>query len=98
MSRKPTRTPPRIAPLAKLPLFHALDGRRVLVAGDTDGSRWKAELLSAAGARVLVLAGPDADEERWMGLVESPVDGPVTLEPRDWAATDFDGLALATGD
>ena len=47
VSRRPTKTAPRIAPLAKLPLFHALDGRRVIVAGDTDGSRWKAELLSA---------------------------------------------------
>ncbi len=98
MSRKPTRTPPRIAPLAKLPLFHALDGRRVLVAGDTDGSRWKAELMSAAGAHVLVLAGPEASTERWTGLVENPVDGPVTLELRDWLPTDFDGLALAIGD
>lgn len=98
MSRRPTRTPPRIAPLAKLPLFHALDGRPVLVAGDTDGSRWKAELMSAAGARVLVLAGAEPDTERWEGLVDNPVDGPVKLEARDWTPADMDGLALAIAD
>lgn len=47
----------RIAPLPNLPLFHKLSGRRVLVAGSGEGALWKAELLSAAGADVLVLAG-----------------------------------------
>jgi uroporphyrin-III C-methyltransferase / precorrin-2 dehydrogenase / sirohydrochlorin ferrochelatase len=53
VSRRPAATEPqRIAPLAKLPLFHDLKGKRVVVAGDSDGARWKAELLAAAGARV----------------------------------------------
>ncbi|GMM92164.1 siroheme synthase CysG [Qipengyuania sp. MTN3-11] len=98
MNREPLQTPPRIAPLAKLPLFHALHDRRVLVAGDTDGARWKAELLSAAGAQVLVLAGEAPQRERWEGLTASPVDGPVLLEARDWTTEDFDGLALAIAD
>ena len=98
MSRKPTQTAPRIAPLAKLPLFHALDGRRVVVAGDTEGARWKAELLSAAGADVLVLAGAQPDKERWRGLIAAPVAGPVALAQRDWRPQDLEGVALAIAD
>jgi len=47
-------TPPRIAPLATLPLFHKLDGRKAVVVGTSQGALWKAELLEAAGADVLV--------------------------------------------
>jgi len=53
--RSPVATPARIAPLPKLPLFHKLDGRKAVVAGASDGADWKAELLAAAGARVLRL-------------------------------------------
>ena len=52
--------PARIAALPNLPLFHKLDGRRVLVAGGGPASVWKAELAAAAGADVLVAAGGDA--------------------------------------
>ena len=45
----------RIAPLARLPLFFALSGKRVVVAGDGAAVAWKAELLAAAGARVDVI-------------------------------------------
>lgn len=48
-------TPVRIAPLATLPLFHKLAGRKAVVAGASQGALWKAELLEAAGAEVLVL-------------------------------------------
>ena len=41
-----------MAPLARLPVFLALDGKRVVVAGNGPGAAWKAELLSAAGAAV----------------------------------------------
>lgn len=40
------------APLAVLPLFHDLNGRRVVVWGATDAADWKAELIAAAGAEV----------------------------------------------
>ena len=43
---------PRIAPLANLPLFHKLEGRKAVVVGGSEGASWKAELLSAAGAIV----------------------------------------------
>src|SRR4051794_1265869 len=55
--RHPRATPAaRIAPLATLPVFHKLAGRKVLLAGDSDAALWKAELLAAAGADLLVLA------------------------------------------
>jgi uroporphyrin-III C-methyltransferase/precorrin-2 dehydrogenase/sirohydrochlorin ferrochelatase len=60
--REPAATPARIAPLANLPLFHRLAGRKAVVAGRSDGALWKAELLAAAGAEVLVLAGGDAEK------------------------------------
>ena len=44
----------RMAPLAKLPVFWSLDGKRVVVAGGSDAAAWKAELLAACGAQVHV--------------------------------------------
>jgi uroporphyrin-III C-methyltransferase / precorrin-2 dehydrogenase / sirohydrochlorin ferrochelatase len=56
-SRKPSKAaPPRMQPLAKLPVFFDLAGKRVAVVGGTDASAWKAELLAAAGADVEVYA------------------------------------------
>lgn len=55
MTRQLKTTPPRIAPLATLPLFHKLKGRKAVVVGASQGALWKAELLEAAGAGVLVL-------------------------------------------
>src|SRR5438067_7723049 len=48
-------TAARIAPLPKLPLFHQLAGRKVVVVGTTAAAEWKAELLAAAGADVVRL-------------------------------------------
>ena len=48
--------PPRMEPLARLPVFFALAGKRAVVAGGTPAAAWKAELLSAAGAEVEVYA------------------------------------------
>jgi len=47
-SRVPTEThPPQMEPLARLPVFLSLTGKRALVAGGTAAAAWKAELLSA---------------------------------------------------
>ena len=55
-TRTPSETkPPRMEPLARLPVFLALEGKRAVVAGGTPAAAWKAELLSAAGAEVEVL-------------------------------------------
>src|SRR6185503_2957488 len=48
--------PRRMEPLATLPLFFDLKGRRAVIVGGSEAAAWKAELLSAAGANVEVLA------------------------------------------
>ena len=88
--REPVATPARIAPLANLPLFHRLSGRKALVAGSSDGALWKAELLAAAGADVLVLAGDEAEKFEAIPA--------LTVLPRRWTPADLEGAALAVGD
>jgi uroporphyrin-III C-methyltransferase/precorrin-2 dehydrogenase/sirohydrochlorin ferrochelatase len=88
--REPAATPARIAPLANLPLFHRLTGRKTVVAGGSDGALWKAELLAAAGADVLVLAGEDSEKFEAIPA--------LTVLPRRWNAADLEGAALAVGD
>lgn len=90
IERTPISTPARIAPLPSLPVFHKLAGRKVVVAGGSEGALWKAELLSAAGADVLVLADGKADRF-------SALSG-VTVEPRRWESDDLVGAALAVAD
>ncbi|MEQ7873789.1 siroheme synthase CysG [Sphingomonas sp. ASV193] len=46
----------RIGALSNLPLFHDLRGRKAVVVGASLAADWKAELLGAAGARVLRIA------------------------------------------
>lgn len=98
MSRTPEIVPPRIAPLANLPLFHKLEGRKAVVAGGSPGALWKAELLSAAGAEVLVLAGHEAAARLFEGLARSPVAGPVAVLPRHWRDGDLEGATVAIAD
>ena len=56
--------PARMGPLARLPVFLALDGKRAVLAGGSPAAAWKAELLSAAGAHVDVYA-EDICPMRW---------------------------------
>lgn len=93
--RVPAPTPARIGPLANLPLFHKVDGRKVVVAGSSDGALWKAELLAAAGADVLVLAGDGA--AKFVDLAAGPPAGRVTVHARDWLPADLAGAVLAVG-
>lgn len=85
----------RMAPLARLPVFFALDGRRVVLAGGSEAAAWKAELLSAAGAQVEVFAaeiGAGMTE-----LIAQPPRGPIRHMARDWHEADLAGAAMAIG-
>ncbi len=88
-------SPPRMAALARLPLFVALEGRRALVAGGKAAAAWKAELLSAAGAAVEVFA-PDPGEEM-LAVAAEPPRGPIVIHRRPWDSADFAGAAIAVG-
>jgi len=92
----PNEAPARMEPLAKLPVFWALDGRRVVVAGGSDAAAWKAELLAACGALVDIYA--EAPGEACLALLARPPVHPVARirhHARCWQPTDLDGAALA---
>jgi uroporphyrin-III C-methyltransferase/precorrin-2 dehydrogenase/sirohydrochlorin ferrochelatase len=96
MRRPEPKTARRIEALATLPLFHKLDGRKVVLAGASEGALWKAELLAAAGANLLVFAGEAP--ELFLPLVGDPPAGRVTVLARGWQPGDLDGAALAIAD
>ncbi len=85
----------RMQPLARLPVFLSLSGKRALLAGGSAAVAWKAELLSAAGAQVDVYAADFSDEMRQMA--EHAPDGAIALIARAWTAPDFAGAAVAVG-
>jgi uroporphyrin-III C-methyltransferase/precorrin-2 dehydrogenase/sirohydrochlorin ferrochelatase len=87
--------PPRMQSLARLPIFLALEGKRVLVAGNGGAAAWKAELLSAAGANVDVFA-THPSEELSATAAQAP-RGAIALHARAWQAADIAGAALAVG-
>ncbi|MFN3855231.1 MAG: siroheme synthase CysG [Phreatobacter sp.] len=87
---RPT-APPRIGPLATLPLFHKLGGRRVVLAGDGEGAVWKAELLASTGAELHVFSPQAAG--RFRPLAERG-DLAIALHERAWTPEDLAGAAL----
>jgi uroporphyrin-III C-methyltransferase/precorrin-2 dehydrogenase/sirohydrochlorin ferrochelatase len=86
---------PRMAALARLPVFLALEGKRAVVAGDGPPVAWKAELLSAAGADVDVLAEHPCEELR--ALAAEPPRGAIALRRRAWRSADLRSAAVAVG-
>lgn len=91
----PRDTGARMAPLARLPVFFALAGRRVVLAGGSEAASWKAELISAAGAEVEVFSPAPCDD--LIALAANPPGGPLRLIARDWSEADLPGAALAIG-
>ena len=74
--------PARMAPLAKLPVFWSLEGKRVVVAGGSDAAAWKAELLAACGAEVHVYCVEDELSEVMRGLIgEAIASFPKGIQP-----------------
>jgi uroporphyrin-III C-methyltransferase/precorrin-2 dehydrogenase/sirohydrochlorin ferrochelatase len=86
----------RIGPLSRLPAFFALEGKRAVVAGGSQAAAWKAELLSAAGARVEVFAR--APGEEMVAVAAAPPREPILIHLRDWTAEDLGGIAMAVAD
>lgn len=82
----------RIAPLAVLPVFFDLNGKRVVVIGGGEPAAWKTELLAAAGAQVEVFAEEVCEE-----LAALPATS-VTISRRHWTHHDLAGAALAIAD
>src|SRR6202140_5314483 len=104
VSRIPSETrTPRMEPLARLPVFFGLAGKRAVVAGGTPAAAWKAELLAAAGAKVEVFAA-DACEELHAVATEPPQTehsdnavNAIVIKARSWQAGDLAGAAIAVG-
>ncbi|WP_438751585.1 siroheme synthase CysG [Pararhizobium sp. O133] len=91
--------PARMAPLAKLPVFWALEGKRVIVAGGSDAAAWKAELLAACGAHVHVYA--DELSESFADLIARSADsgeGRFVHHDALWSQQSFEGAAIAVAD
>jgi uroporphyrin-III C-methyltransferase/precorrin-2 dehydrogenase/sirohydrochlorin ferrochelatase len=96
VSRKPLEArPERMSPLARLPVFLALDGKRCVLAGGSAAAAWKAELLSAAGARVEVFA-EEISEEMLQVAADAP-RGEIVIIQRSWTPEDLAGAAIAVG-
>ncbi|MGA8613961.1 MAG: siroheme synthase CysG [Xanthobacteraceae bacterium] len=97
MSRAPSELrSARMGALARLPAFFALEGKRAVVAGGSQAAAWKAELLSAAGAKVDVFAPVQADDMQ--ALVAAPPRGAIEIHNRIWTLNDFAGTAIAVAD
>lgn len=92
--RKPADAPPRVQPLATLPIFVQLADRRAVVAGGTAAAAWKAELLAAAGA-VIDLYAPEPTAEQVSLAHNQELPGEVRLVLRSWTGHDLEGAALA---
>lgn len=86
----------RIGPLARLPVFFALEGKRVVVAGGGQAAIWKAELLSATGARVLVFAPEQSESLRV--LAAAPPVGTIIVHERGWTPDDIIGASFAVAE
>src|SRR5262245_55570824 len=82
-------SPPRMAALARLPVFLSLEGKRVVVAGGSPAAALKVELLSAAGAIVEIYSAEPSEE--LLAVAEEVQHGTVTVCHRDWLATDCAG-------
>jgi uroporphyrin-III C-methyltransferase/precorrin-2 dehydrogenase/sirohydrochlorin ferrochelatase len=81
-------------PLAILPVFFRLTGRRAVVVGGSDAAAWKAELIAACGAEVEVFAASPGARLRSLAAATPR----ISLIARAWTPADLAGAALAVGD
>ncbi|MCZ7468567.1 siroheme synthase CysG [Agrobacterium sp. O3.4] len=94
---KPQRNEPaRMEKLAKLPVFWGLEGKRVVLAGGSDGAAWKAELLLACGATVHVYCDKQDLSETFTTLIaKNPA---LSFHDQSWHYGIFDNAELALAD
>jgi uroporphyrin-III C-methyltransferase/precorrin-2 dehydrogenase/sirohydrochlorin ferrochelatase len=85
---------PRLGPLARLPVFFALKGKRAVVAGGSAAAAWKAELLGAAGAHVDVYAADVCDE---MLQLAHELPDVIAIHRHPCRANDLHEAAIAVG-
>ncbi|MGV8939620.1 MAG: siroheme synthase CysG [Allorhizobium sp.] len=91
----------RMEPLAVMPLFWSLTGRKVLIAGGSEAAAWKAELMAASGAQVHVYARAETLSPTMAAIIAAKTlaAGSITHCNRDWTEEGtFEGAALAIGD
>lgn len=88
----------RITDLATLPVFFNLKGRRVVLAGESDGAAWKAELLAATGAIVHVYSKEPGEELRQLLVDAKTAERRYVWHRQDWTEDSFKGALLAIGD
>jgi uroporphyrin-III C-methyltransferase/precorrin-2 dehydrogenase/sirohydrochlorin ferrochelatase len=92
--RRPVETSPvGLEPLAILPVFVRLQGRRAVLAGGNAGAAWKAKLLAAAGATVDVFAPRPSNAMR--DAPSEAAAGLIVIHERAWQPNDLAGAAFA---
>ncbi len=90
--RVPEAKPPqKMQPLEQLPLFHHLSGQKIIVAGQTEGAIWKAELLAATGANVQLISPAPLNQIQEKIISEQ---GNIEFINRHWQKEDFFGAKL----
>ncbi|WP_374631168.1 siroheme synthase CysG [Pannonibacter indicus] len=95
-SARPQR-PTRMEPLAVLPVFLPLTGRKAVLAGGGEPAAWKAELLLAAGVELHLFT--DSPCEDLVALLADPALSPrIHHACRIWQPEDLTGAALAIAD
>lgn len=83
-----------IEALPVLPIYFKLSGRRALLAGGSLPAVWKAQLLVAAGARLLVCDASPCPE--MLDFAQRAGDA-AEIAARPWDVRDFETCALAIG-
>lgn len=96
-SRRAPSRQERMAPLATLPVFYKLEGKKVLIAGGSEAAAWKAELLAAAGAKVHVYA-EQLDPVFADLIAATAVPGAYVWHQRPWSAQCFASMQIAICD
>lgn len=93
----PQQSSARIAPLAVLPVFLTLTGRRAVAIGGGEPVTWKVELLAATGANVDVYSEAPGDDLVALSRRQLPA-GSITLHARQWRETDLADAAIAVAE